>query len=220
MKKSSFFILACLSAIIICACAGKKENKEEVEDRIEADNDNAFSAEALPDIVDYQRQKSSQDGTGDFNPWEMYGFKELVSADDESDEDYEYDDEYDAVETEEQEGQFQEAGENFEAQPVVYYLGYNVNFKLKNNDISDFSKKADDAVAVIDRLDNNAKQIDILFFDKKLYDDFKKQGDKLERLDKISDNMLVSKGDSTDVDVAVNFAGPANGGYLLSIYNK
>jgi hypothetical protein len=180
-------------------------------------SENAFSADALPDLVSYQQQKSSEEGVGEYNPFESYGFKEMVSPDDVTDEDYEYADEQ--VEEVLDEGQFEEASENYQSQPVTYYLGHNVEFKLKNNDLSDFKKKADDAVAVIDRFDDNAKQMDILIYDKKLYDEFRKESNE-QKYSQQGENLFIAKADSIGVDVAVNFVGPCNGGYLISIYNK
>ncbi len=228
MKTKFFITVAFVAGLMVCACGGKKETTEVETPETEADV-NAFSAEALPEIVEYQRQKSSSEGAGEYNPWEMYGLKEMVSAEDVSDADYEYDDVEEEAEMEEEE-QFEDASDDYEAEPVVYYLGHNVEFKLAKKDLSDFKKKGDDAVAVIDRMDNNAKQIDILIFNKTTYDDFLKKSDDLVKqnndgehpsgYEKQGNNVYISKGDSTASDVAIMFAGPANGGYLLSIYNK
>ena len=219
MKKYCFIILAVVSVFVITAsCSGNKaseQNPEEIEDSLMSEN--AFSADALPDLVSYQQQKSSEEGVGEYNPFESYGFKEMVSPDDVTDEDYEYADEQ--VEEVLDEGQFEEASENYQSQPVTYYLGHNVEFKLKNNDLSDFKKKADDAVAVIDRFDDNAKQMDILIYDKKLYDEFRKESNE-QKYSQQGENLFIAKADSIGVDVAVNFVGPCNGGYLISIYNK
>ncbi len=220
MKKCSFIVLFCLLGILMWSCGNKKDGQNDIVENTENPEVNAFSAEALPEIVEYQRQKSSNEGTGEYNPWEMYGLKEMVGGDnieDVTDEDYEYGDD---IDSEEEERQFEEASDGYDSEPVVYYLGHNVDFKLNKNDISDFKKKGDDAVAVIDRLDNNAKQIDILVYDKALYDDFVKKSKDQVRFEKIGDNLYVSKGDSSQVDVALNFVGPSNGGYLLNIYNK
>lgn len=216
MKKRFFITLAFVASIMLCACGGKTENNPEAEEQQE-ENSNAFSAEALAEIVDYQRQKSSPEGSGEYNPWTTYGLKEMVGdMDDFSEDDFEYADEGEG----EPEGQFEEATDDFEGEDVIYYLGYNVDFKLKNKDISDFKKKGDDAVAVVDRMDNDKKQIDILIFNKATYDEFVKKSKDQVRYQKQEDNLFVSKADSTGNDVMVKFAGPFNGGYLLSIYNK
>ena len=188
------------------------------------ENVNAFSAEALADIVEYQRQK---DGVGtDYNPWATYGFQELIDADESQEQDFEYaedeleaEQEYEEVDPDAEE--FQDASDDYVGEPVVYYLGHNVNFNSKKNDVSAFTKKGNDAVGVIDRFDDQDSRIDMLIFDKKLYDDFKLKGDDAERYEKMEDGNLLSVADSTAVkDVEVLFKGASNGGYLISVQWK
>jgi len=218
MKTRIFITIAFIATLMVWACGGKTENNPDADIQQEEDV-NAFSAEALAEIVDYQRQKSSPEGSGEYNPWSTYGLKEIMDDDleDVSEEDFEYADE---GEEGAEEGQFEDASDSYEAEDVVYFLGHNVEFKLKNRDISDFKKKGEDAVAVVDRLDNNKKQIDILIFNKATYDEFVKKSKDQVRYQKQEENLFVAKADSAGKDVMVKFAGPFNGGYLLSIFNK
>ena len=225
MKSAYWLITAILAVNIVCSCScgSKKADKNEVApDSLE--NVNAFSAEALADIVEYQRQK---DGVGtDYNPWATYGFQELIDADESQEQDFEYaedeleaEQEYEEVDPDAEE--FQDASDDYVGEPVVYYLGHNVNFNSKKNDVSAFTKKGNDAVGVIDRFDDQDSRIDMLIFDKKLYDDFKLKGDDAERYEKMEDGNLLSVADSTAVkDVEVLFKGASNGGYLISVQKK
>lgn len=221
MKTKYYLLLACLTSLLVYSCGKKEDNNKEVGEETTVENDAAFSADALAEIVEYQRQKSGEEGTGEYNPWLSYGLKEMTSAADVTDDDYEYDEDFDDDDIgDDDEVHFNDADDDYESQPVVYFLGHNVDFKMKNNDISDFKKKSDDAVAVVDRFDNKASQIDILIFDKKLYDEFVKKGNDQVRYKKQGENVVISKGDSIATDVAVLFAGKTDGGYLVSIYSK
>ena len=85
--------------------------------------------------------------------------------------------------------------------------------------MSAFSKQEDDGVGVIDRFDDKGSRIDILVYDKKLYDDFVQKSKDQVRYTKVDDSTYVSK-DSVVRDVNICFAGAAHGGYQISILTK
>ena len=122
MKSAYWLITAILAVNIVCSCScgSKKADKNEVApDSLE--NVNAFSAEALADIVEYQRQK---DGVGtDYNPWATYGFQELIDADESQEQDFEYAE--DELEAEQEYEEVDPDAEGFQA--GCDSLGCNIN---------------------------------------------------------------------------------------------
>ena len=224
MKKLLYtfiFLAACL--MTSCGC---KEKKEQVEGVDSLEHSDAFSAEALADIVEYQRQKSGE-GT-EYNPWASYGLLELVDVDDADEEDFEYIDEEEVAESDEaydeygdeEYEQIPDASDDYEAASMTYFLGHNVKFDSSRHDVTAFSKQADDAVGVIDRFDDEGSQIDILIYNKELYDDFMKKSKDTVRYQDLGGNRFLSKGDSLASPVTVCFEGSANGGYLISILSE
>ena len=221
--KKIFYAFLFLTACLMYSC-GCKDNKVQDEGVDSLENDNAFSAEALADIVEYQRQK---DGEGtEYNPWASYGMVELVDVDESAEEDFEYiDEETEGAEAnddyeDEMYEQIPDGDENYDAEPMVYFLGHNVTFDSSRHDVSAFSKKADDAVGVIDRFDDEGSRLDILIYNKELYDDFVKKSKDTVRYKELGDNRFLSRGDSIDTPVTVSFEGENNGGYLISILSK
>ena len=212
-KLLSGISLVVCSFVLSCGCKSdlKSENPQEQDEQ-----PNAFSAESLADLVEYERQKEGE-GT-EYNPWQSYGLKEMVDQDVADDSDFEYQDE-DGSEVEESEGEIPDGDENYVGDPVVYYLGYHVDFNSSKTDMSAFSKQEDDGVGVIDRFDDKGSRIDILVFDKKLYDDFLQKSKDQVRYTKVDDSTYVSK-DSVGPDVNICFAGAAYGGYQISIQTK
>ena len=218
---ASLLLLACI--LTSCGCNESKVHEDGVDSLV---NDDAFSAEALADIVEYQRQK---DGEGtEYNPWTSYGFVELVDIDESDEEDFEYNDEEGSDESaddideyrEEDYEQIPDGDEHYEAEPMIYFLGYNVNFNSSRHDVSAFTKQSDDAVGVIDRFDDEGSRIDILIYNKELYEDFVKKSKDTVRYKELGDNRFLSKGDSLGTPVTVCFEGANNGGYLISILSE
>jgi hypothetical protein len=217
MKLKDKFLLsiAFVACLLMLSCGCKSDPKAEVPQEQE-EQPNAFSAEALADLVEYERQKEGE-GT-EYNPWQSYGLKEMVDFDDADDSDFEYQDE-DGAEVEETEGEIPDGDENYVGDPLIYYLGYHVDFNSSKTDMSAFSKQEDDGVGVIDRFDDKGSRIDILVYDKKLYDDFVQKSKDQVRYTKVDDSTYVSK-DSVGRDVNICFAGAAHGGYQISILTK
>ena len=219
MFRNKLFIimlLALATQMISCGCKDSKKKEVSTE---QDDNANAFSSEALADLVEYERQKEGE-GT-EYNPWQTYGLKEMVDMEAADDSDFEYQDEATSEEMsdgseEMSEGTFPDADENYVGGPVIYYLGYNVDFNSQKTDLTAFTKKGDDGVAVIDRFDDKGSRIDILVYDKKLYDDFLQKSKDQVRYEMVDDNTYLSK-DSLGRDVSICFSGEANGGYQFSI---
>ena len=220
--KSKLFILMalCLSVLMSsCSCGDKKEKSESPENE---ENTNAFSAEALADLVEYERQKEGE-GT-EYNPWQSYGLKEMVdmAAADESDFEYQDGDDENASSDEEDleaDAAIPDADETYVSAPVVYYLGYNIDFNSSKTDLSAFTKKGDDSVGVIDRFDDKGSRIDILVYDKSLYDDFLLKSKDQVRYEMIDENTYLSK-DSLGRDVSILFGGGTSGGYHISIETR
>ena len=76
MFRNKLFIimlLALATQMISCGCEDSKKKEVSTE---QDDNANAFSSEALADLVEYERQKEGE-GT-EYNPWQTYGLKEMV----------------------------------------------------------------------------------------------------------------------------------------------
>lgn len=221
LKHKFLLFVALAASALICSC-GCKDNQKTAEPVEQEEADNAFSAEALADLVEYERQKEGE-GT-EYNPWLTYGLKEMVDMDAAEDEDFEYQDADEAdAEAEEEadatEEAIPDATDDYVGDPVVYYLGYHVDFNAAKADITAFTKSEDDGVGVIDRFDDNGSRIDIIVFDKKIYDDFVQKSKDPVRYQPLDDNTYLSK-DSLGRDVSVSFAGPSNGGYLFSIQAK
>lgn len=210
-------IAAVFFAILLVSCGcGKTEKPVDNQEIIEDDLNAAFSSEALADIVEYERQKEGE-GT-EYNPWQSYGLTEMMDADAADDADFEYQ-EGDDLPQDEVEGQIPDATEDFVGEPLVYYLGHNVDFKAGKDDLSAFTKKAEDGVGVIDRFDDKDSRIDILIFNKSLYEDFVQKGQDQVRYTKVDDTTFVSR-DSVGRDVEVCFAGAQNGGYVIRVKGK
>lgn len=215
LKKNFLLSITFIACLLMLSCGCKSDPKAE-ETQEQEEQPNAFSAEALADLVEYERQKEGE-GT-EYNPWQSYGLKEMVDLDDADDSDFEYQDE-DGAEVEEAEGEIPDGDDNYVGDPLIYYLGYHVDFNSSKADMSAFSKQEDDGVGVIDRFDDKGSRIDILVYDKKLYDDFVQKSKDQVRYTKVDDSTYVSK-DSVGRDVNICFAGAAHGGYQISILTK
>ncbi len=215
LKDKLLLSIALVACLFMLSCGCKSDPKAETPQE-QDEQPNAFSAEALADLVEYERQKEGE-GT-EYNPWQSYGLKEMVDLDAADDSDFEYQDE-EGTEEEEVEGQIPDGDENYVGDPVVYYLGYHVDFNASKTDMSAFTKKEDDGVGVIDRFDDKGSRIDILVYDKKLYDDFVQKSKDQVRYTKLDDSTYVSK-DSVGHDVNICFTGAAHGGYQISILTK
>jgi len=218
LKRKLFILMALVLPMLMVSCScgdGKKpEGASEPEEQ-----SNAFSAEALADLVEYERQKEGE-GT-EYNPWQSYGLKEMVDLAAAEESDFEYQDEATTAEMAESgenaaDEAIPDADENYVSAPVVYYLGYNVDFNSSKSDLTAFTKKGDDGVGVIDRFDDKGSRIDILVYDKALYDDFLLKNKDQVRYEMVDENNYLSK-DSLGRDVSICFAGETNGGYSFSI---
>lgn len=213
-----FYAFALMATISFASCnscgSNSTEDNQTTNDSTEID----FSSEAMADIVEYQRQKSGE-GT-EYNPWEGLGLKELIDLSTEESDENEYDDDEYRMDNDE-DMQFVEGDDEFDnGEPMVYFLGYNVDFNSKKNDISAFTKKGDNAVGVIDRFDKEGSRIDMMLFDKGMYDEFLKKMSDAERYEKQTDNQFIALGDSTESNVVIEFGGLKNDGYLLSVFTK
>mgnify|MGYP007069845330 CR=1 FL=1 len=208
------FAIQAICMLASCNSCGSDSTEETAtNDSTEID----FSSEALADIVEYQRQKG---GGTEYNPWEGYGLKEMIDfAAEEADETEYDDDEY--REDPDAAMQFEEGTDDYDnGEPMVYYLGHDVNFNSKKADVSAFTKKSDNAVGVVDRFDKGGSKIDIIMFSKNMYDDFLLKMSDTERYVKQTDNTFLALGDSLETNVVLEFDGKKNDGYLLSIYSK
>ncbi len=218
LRNNLFIILSLAMSAMMLSCSCDDSKKKDVPTEQE-DHANAFSSEALADLVEYERQKEGE-GT-EYNPWQSYGLKEMVDLAAADDSDFEYQEEATTEEMGEDvddasESAIPDADENYVGAPVVYYLGYNVDFNSQKTDLTAFSKKEDDGVGVIDRFDDKGSRIDILVYDKKLYDDFLQKSKDQVRYEMIDENTYLSK-DSVGRDVSISFAGESHGGYQFSI---
>ena len=224
LKEKMILCVALFTATFLfsCGCKDKPAVKNEQEENLEVDG---FTAENLSELVFYESQKKNEEGN-DNDPWQRLGFKDMNLGEDAQDSDYDYADEGDmqmdegveADEAESEEGQIPDADKDFVAQPLAYYLGYHVDFNPSKTDLTGFKKTEDDGVGVIDRLDDKGSRIDILIYDKKLYDDFVLKCTDQVMYEKVNDSTFLSK-DSLSKGVNVYFGGSFNGGYQISLFN-
>lgn len=217
LKRKLFILMALVLPVLVVSCSCDKSKKKE-DPAVQEEQSNAFSAEALADLVEYERQKEGE-GT-EYNPWQSYGLKEMVDMAAAEESDFEYQDDGTDVGSSSSDDETDEpipdADENYVSAPVVYYLGYNVDFNSSKSDLTAFTKKGDDGVGVIDRFDDKGSRIDILVYDKALYDDFVLKSKDPVRYEMLDENNYLSK-DSLGRDVSICFSGEANGGYSFSI---
>ena len=103
---------------------------------------------------------------------------------------------------------------------MVYYLGYDVEFNSKNPDISAFAKKGENSIGIIDRFDKEGSRIDMMLFNKSMYDEFKQKMNDKERYAQQSANKFVAMGDSVESHVVIEFGGQKNDGYLISVFTN